>query len=672
MPQKVDPDRALRKYRTQEYPKEIWYLIAAFIFIISFSRFFTLLVRNACRLLRASASKFEGPSGGDAEYGQELPKSPSRRPALSIRSLLVALVNFYRIIVFRTTIPIGKSYTLNLAEVVVTAVYITALFTWSFVNCMSPSFHLNPSNPSPSPSPYYADSIRLGTTSSGRKLDISFWANRTGTIATSQFPLITALGTKNNIITLLTGVTHDQLNYLHRMSSRVVFVLLWIHAGARFDLGISGEEWLTLWMRGGMFALVGLSVLCIVSIRPIRAAQYESFFYTHFALVLLFLIGGYYHTKKFNYHSYIWPSFLIWGLDRFVRMLRMAFFALSSKFLLSSTSAESSVSLLSPHLIRLQIPRPSGFHWSPGQSAYLVLPGISTLPFEAHPFSIASTDDSCYTPKVRSGSGGDDNGDEKKVQNVDGLNGEFVGKLVFLINGRQGLTKRLLDVAREGGEVKVKVLVDGPYGNSPDLRDYETIVLVAGGSGVANCLPLFLDVVSRGREGSNICRRVVFVWAIRDQSHIDWVASALTQALTDAPSSLQIAVRINVTGAPTEPPPSAPDAWEDDSIHDVPSSLESRIPDPSQVEKSKSKNSLAPSLLELPCVSIGRGRPDLKSMLGEEVECAEGRMFVNVCGSQGISRAVRAALRANPFGGESGVMRGGPSVTLHVESFGYA
>ncbi|KDQ51285.1 hypothetical protein JAAARDRAFT_41346 [Jaapia argillacea MUCL 33604] len=113
-----------------------------------------------------------------------------------------------------------------------------------------------------------------------------------------------------------------------------------------------------------------------------------------------------------SYHSYIWPYFLIWGLDRFVRILRMTFFALSSKFRHSSTLAESSVSLLPPHLMGLQIPRLSGFHWFPGRSAYLVLPGISTLPFDALPFWIASIDSSSYAPKVRSGRGGD--GDEKR------------------------------------------------------------------------------------------------------------------------------------------------------------------------------------------------------------------------------------------------------------------
>jgi hypothetical protein len=42
-----------------------------------------------------------------------------------------------------------------------------------------------------------------------------------------------------------------------------------------------------------------------------------------------------------------------------------------------------------------------------------------------------------------------------------------------------------------------------------------------------------------------------------------------------------------------------------------------------------------------------------------------------VCGSQAIASATRAALRF-PVSSPANVLRGGPSVTLHVESFGYA
>lgn len=34
----------------------------------------------------------------------------------------------------------------------------------------------------------------------GVKYDIAYWGNRAGTIAASQMPLVTALGTKNNVL----------------------------------------------------------------------------------------------------------------------------------------------------------------------------------------------------------------------------------------------------------------------------------------------------------------------------------------------------------------------------------------------------------------------------------------------------------------------------------------
>lgn len=34
----------------------------------------------------------------------------------------------------------------------------------------------------------------------GIKYDFKYWGNRAGTIATAQMPLVTALGTKNNVL----------------------------------------------------------------------------------------------------------------------------------------------------------------------------------------------------------------------------------------------------------------------------------------------------------------------------------------------------------------------------------------------------------------------------------------------------------------------------------------
>lgn len=124
---------------------------------------------------------------------------------------------------------------------------------------------------------------------------------------------------------------------------------------------------------------------------------------------------------------------------------------------------DASTELFNDHFVRLTLRRPSHFYWSPGQMVYLILPSVSSLPFEAHPFTIASFDSNLFSnDKTRSGTTAPD-----------------WKELIFLINVRSGFTKRLRDIAVEKGTVKV--FIDGPYGSSPDLRGYNTVVLIAGG-----------------------------------------------------------------------------------------------------------------------------------------------------------------------------------------------
>lgn len=68
--------------------------------------------------------------------------------------------------------------------------------------------------------------------------------------------------------------------------------------------------------------------------------------------------------------------------------------------------------------------------------------------------------------------------------------------------------------------VPVQVMFDGAYGGcSIDLGDYESVMLVAGGSGATFTLGLLDDIVGRcvrlGRAGGEKTRRIEFVWCIR-------------------------------------------------------------------------------------------------------------------------------------------------------------
>ncbi|KAJ8593313.1 hypothetical protein M405DRAFT_924092 [Rhizopogon salebrosus TDB-379] len=103
------------------------------------------------------------------------------------------------------------------------------------------------------------------------------WCNRSDWLAANQFLLVTVLGTKNNIVSFITGIGYDKLNYVHRMMSRVVFILLWVHAASEI--------------------VRNAPILYAFSLRPIHAHAYEIFFYVHFVKVLTFLVCAYFHTR---------------------------------------------------------------------------------------------------------------------------------------------------------------------------------------------------------------------------------------------------------------------------------------------------------------------------------------------------------------------------------------
>ena len=73
---------------------------------------------------------------------------------------------------------------------------------------------------------------------------------------------------------------------------------------------------------------------------------------------------------------------------------------------------------------------------------------------------------------------------------------------------------------KEGKAPLVQVMVDGAYGGcSVDIGEYETVLLVAGGSGATFTIGLLDDIVGRcvklGRSKGERTRRIEFVWCIR-------------------------------------------------------------------------------------------------------------------------------------------------------------
>lgn len=107
-------DTVLANNYNEEYPKQVWLLVAPFLFLVGVTRYGSVVLRKV----------FPGRGG---HHGRVVRHAPS------IRRLPLAIMNAYRVLAFRKTLSIG-SFSLNFAEVALTIVYIVTLFVWSFIN----------------------------------------------------------------------------------------------------------------------------------------------------------------------------------------------------------------------------------------------------------------------------------------------------------------------------------------------------------------------------------------------------------------------------------------------------------------------------------------------------------------------------------------------------------
>lgn len=120
-----NPDKPFSKKRNEEYPWQLWWCLAVFFFLVSSLQ----LASYVCNKIAVGRPKMRGTDDGEAS------RQPGRpRSVWSLRRIPAAIVNGYRVIAFRWTVDFGCGYVLNVAEVVLTILYIVALFTWSFIN----------------------------------------------------------------------------------------------------------------------------------------------------------------------------------------------------------------------------------------------------------------------------------------------------------------------------------------------------------------------------------------------------------------------------------------------------------------------------------------------------------------------------------------------------------
>ncbi|KAI0763877.1 hypothetical protein BC629DRAFT_1596825 [Irpex lacteus] len=572
---------------------------------------------------------------------------------ISLRRLPVSVLTASRIVAFRKRIPFVEG---NLTEVVMSSAYFAILMAFTFKDYKT----------------------------------LNVLQRRSGELVTMQFPLIVALAMKNNALQLLTGISHEKLNYMHRTTSRAALVLSWTHAFALVaeHAKLFSHPWRTVGLAAGIVQVV----LTLLSLKPIRKRFYEFFFLGHVILVFVFLVCSCVHItgSDSRYTKLIWPCFLIWGVDRGSRYLR---YLILSNFH-SPNRSPATLELVTPDAVRITVTRkfygaeipmsPYEGGWTPGKHMFLAFPTIG--PIESHPVTMASVAEAPESVAFST---------ENQVKK-----NEF--ELTWIVRVRDGFTKRLkehilmknqrqIELGTEGPlTMQLPIFMDGPYGAPPDISRFETCVFFGGGSGVAYILPRMWGTLKEAAAGKHCAKRVLFVWAIRHSAHVKWVLPELQRAIAAAPSDVELIVSIHVTaGCPEDAEESnekttssSPAEPQTPDTIDVPV-LEERKSGSNEYSATDEKRSGAGTPvrgasnhfhgrsigLDHDCVRIYYGRPNAHEILEEAVTASEGPVSVDVSGPEPLVASIRRALSA-PFARPMSVLKGlAPEVQLNVEEF---
>ncbi|KAK7027523.1 ferric-chelate reductase Frp1 [Paramarasmius palmivorus] len=357
-------------------------------------------------------------------------------------------------------------------------------------------------------------------------------ANRAGFMALAQFPVVFLFATKNSVASLLLGPGngYERLNFIHRWAGRGMFLggvihgALWIRNHLEWDIQIIGAQKET----SGVAAMALLCLIVLTSMRPVRMYFYQVFFVLHILLFVAFFVTVCYHTIYAP--PWIFPPLAFYGLDMLLRLFKYRI-------------KDATLTAIDNQMTLIRIPHcDSG--WEAGQHIRLRV-FFSGRVFESHPLSImnAPSPNSCLTgPNAR----GVILGARVRGDWTRALNTYAEAEKASIISS----TSKIVD-EEVVSDVPIQVMVDGPYGGcSLDLGRYESILLIAGGSGATFTLGLLDDIVGRctrlGRSRGERTRRIEFAWYVKSFGAIEWFASMLADIAKAADSVEDLDLHVSV------------------------------------------------------------------------------------------------------------------------------
>lgn len=191
----------------------------------------------------------------------------------------------------------------------------------------------------------------------------------------------------------------------------------------------------------------------------------------HLYMFILIMITVGMHRPEFSSSAVIIVIFTacLWVMDRLIR---------GAKIVWNFFGNHATVTALPNEALRVKLSR--RMHSSPGSHAFLWVPAIRWV--ESHPFTLLSS-----TPSE------------------------------FVIRVYDGFTRDLYKAAQQASGMSLHCSVDGPYGQVPYFKNFDKVVLVAGGSGASFTFAVALDLIESTTE---VVKSIDFIWIVRNHGKL--------------------------------------------------------------------------------------------------------------------------------------------------------
>lgn len=479
---------------------------------------------------------------------------------------------------------------------------------------------------------------------------------RAGWLAAAQVPLLVLTSSKTSLIGFLVNSSVERLNVYHRWVSRGLLLLASLHFGLQSHAwnlyGLMALEWQTdACPPTGMAAFALLLWMNLTSLAPLRFFSYKLFVVQHLLTYFGFTVAIVYHlygTSSPYSTNYIYISIGLYLVGQLIRFVRTA--------VVNIRPSRATLTPLEGDATKIRVSSRQIKSWRAGSYVRLFMPRFNIV--QGHPATILSTPSS------------------------------HDGDLVFILRSCGGFTKRLLKAAQvENHQPAHLTLIDGPY-PSPhaDFACFDTLVLIAGSTGVTFTLSVLLDIAQRAKTQKALPLRTLhFTWVIKRRSWISWVSEELRTAFNMLQEEgIETLCNIHITcdddiagdeesavgcqcgeGCRCCQPQEQEEEIEGErqAIPDEEKTIEEKM---AQVSKPRSRMA---SDTDLSFAKVQMGRPTFQNMLERRVVQAQGETAVAVCGPLGLSVAVRSAVVkvSDDLAVDKG--SGLAGLYLHVENF---